>query len=267
MAMKNNKAYYCGCDLGSATGKAAIIDADGNIVSYALTASTRSPEKTAEIVIDDALKQAKIEKSDIVSFVGTGYGREGVSWIGTNVSEIKCHAKGVFSINPTIRTVIDIGGQDSKVIAMNDKGKVTDFQMNEKCAAGTGRFFETMSRVLVCTIDEMTELGMGADKPCTISKQCGIFAESEVITLLNRGEDIHNIAAGLYDSVARRVLSMSGRVGVVENVAISGGCARSGALIKSLERVMGIKVYPAGDNPQIMGALGAALIARESSIG
>ena len=254
--------YFCGCDLGSATGKAVIIDEE-RIISWSVTRSTRSPEITATEVLNEALEKAGLKEEDICQIIGTGYGREGVSYIRKNMSEISCHAKGAYTLNPSVRTVVDIGGQDSKVISINDKGKVTDFQMNDKCAAGTGRFFENMCRVLNCSLEELSTFAMKADKPCTISKQCGIFAESEVISLLNNGEDISNISAGLQNSVARRVLSLANRIGIEPAVTMTGGCARNDALVLSLEDVLGLKVSRLPENPQIIGALGAALYAKE----
>ena len=256
--------YFCGCDLGSATGKAVIIDED-RIISWALICSTRSPELTATEVLNEVLKKSGLKREDIRLIIGTGYGREGVSFIEKNMSEISCHAKGAFFLDPAIRTVIDIGGQDSKAISLNTEGKVLDFQMNDKCAAGTGRFFENMCRVLNCSLDELSEFAMQADKPCTISKQCGIFAESEVISLLNAGQDISNISAGLHNSVTRRVLSLANRVGIEPAVTVTGGCAKNEALIRSLEDVLGLKVTRLRENPQIVGALGAALYAREKA--
>lgn len=254
--------YFCGCDLGSATGKAVIIDEE-RIISWAVIRSTRSPELTATEVLNEALEKAGLKRENINHIIGTGYGREGVSYIQKNISEISCHAKGAFSLDPSVRTIIDIGGQDSKVIALNDKGKVTDFQMNDKCAAGTGRFFEAMCRVLDCSLEELSAFAANADKPCIISKQCGIFAESEVISLLNKGENISNISAGLHDSVARRVLSLANRIGVEPSVTMTGGCANNDALVRQLENVLGLKVSRLSENPQIMGALGAALYAKE----
>lgn len=254
--------YFCGCDLGSATGKAVIINEEG-IVSWAVIGATRSPELTATEVLNEALEKAGLKEADISLIIGTGYGREGVSYIQKNMSEISCHAKGAFSLDPSVRTIIDIGGQDSKVISLNDTGKVSDFQMNDKCAAGTGRFFENMCRVLNCSLDELSAFAMKAEKPCVISKQCGIFAESEVISLLNKGEDISNISAGLHNSVARRILSLANRIGIEETVTVTGGCARNDALVRSLEDVLQLKVTRLPVNPQIIGALGAALYAKE----
>lgn len=256
--------YFCGCDLGSATGKAVIID-EKNILGWSVIRSTGGPERTATVVFDEALAKAGLAKEDIIGVMGTGYGRESVSFIPQNMSEISCHAKGALWLNPNIHTVIDIGGQDSKVISLSDNGRVLDFQMNDKCGAGTGRFFEAMCRILDCTLQELAEHSLQATQPAIISKQCGIFAESEVITLINKGISINDIAAGLHSSVARRIFSMCNKTGLTSEVVVTGGCAKNLALIHCLEEVMGFPICTLPIDPQVTGALGAALYARETS--
>ena len=195
----------CGCDLGSATGKAVIMNEKG-IASFAVMKSTRNPEMTAKLVLQQALENAKLTDTGKLDYiVGTGYGRENATIIDENISEITCHAHGAHWMYPDVRTVIDIGGQDSKVISLDEKGKVLEFSMNDKCAAGTGRFFEAMARALDCSLEELSELALEAETPVNISKQCSVFAESEVITLINKGIKPTDIAAGIYDSIARRI--------------------------------------------------------------
>lgn len=211
----------CGCDLGSATGKAVLLE-ENRILAASVVRSVRGPEDTAARALEEAVKSAGICADDVKEIVGTGYGREGVSFISRNVSEISCHAKGAFWLNPSLRTIIDIGGQDCKVTVLNDKGKVVDFQMNDKCGAGTGRFFESMCRILDCSLEELSELALKSEKPASISRQCGIFAESEVISLINRGMDIHDIAAGINLAVARRLFAMGNRIGIQAELAVTG---------------------------------------------
>jgi predicted CoA-substrate-specific enzyme activase len=179
------------------------------------------------------------------------------------MSEITCHAKGAHGLAPNLRTVIDIGGQDCKVISVSPKGTVLEFSMNDRCAAGTGRFFEAMARALNCGLEGISALENQGDEPCIISNQCSVFAESEVVTLVNEGIDIKNIIAGINSSVASRLMSMSRRVGVIEDVALTGGCSKNHGLAKALAEKLKITLQKLPEDPQIVGALGAALFAAE----
>ncbi|QEM67700.1 CoA activase [Geobacter sp. FeAm09] len=252
-----------GCDLGSAAGKAVIM-ADGEIRAWAVVQATTSPEKTAFLVLGEAAKLAGLNTiEDLQYIMGTGYGRATVSLTHDNMSEISCHARGAHWLHPAARTVVDVGGQDCKVISIDDEGRVLDFQMNDKCAAGTGRFFEAMSRVLHCSLEKFSELSMQSDNPANITKQCSVFAESEVVTLINNGVPVHHIAAGLTDSIARRLLAMVYRLGAVEDIVVTGGCAKNEGMVRSLESRLGHTIVRLAQNPQTVGALGAALFARE----
>lgn len=255
--------FVAGIDLGSATGKVVILE-DNKIVSEAVIRSTAKPEKTAVTVMNQALLKAGLNSIDEIStIVGTGYGRAGISFVKQSFSEIACHAKGAVWLYPKTRTVIDIGGQDSKVIAVNEHGKALDFSMNDKCAAGTGKFFEAMARTLDCTLDEFSEYALQSKSPCTISHQCSVFAESEVISLINNDIDITDITSGLVQSVVRRLFSMVLKVGATNDIVLTGGCAKNKALQKSLEQKLNAPVISIYENPEIIGALGAALFAQE----
>jgi predicted CoA-substrate-specific enzyme activase len=201
-------------------------------------------------------------RDDLDYMVGTGYGRVRIPFADENVSEITCHGIGAFHLNPADRTLIDIGGQDCKVIRISPKGKVVDFAMNDKCAAGTGRFFEGMARVLEISLTDISELSLSSSDPAQISSQCTVFAESEVITLLNEGVSIEDIAAGINEAIAARLSSLVRKVGLEEEVSVSGGCAKNEGLMHALEKKLGVEVKPLSMDPQIIGALGAALIAR-----
>ncbi len=252
-----------GCDVGSATGKAVVMR-NHEIVSYEIIPSTTKPEMTARTVMDMALKKAGLSSiSELDYIVGTGYGRLKVPFANENVSEITCHARGAQWLLPTVRTVVDIGGQDCKVMSLGDNGKVLEFVMNDRCAAGTGRFFEAMARVLDCGLQGLSELSLQGNDPATISSQCSVFAESEVITLVNEGVDLKNIVAGLHASIASRLNSMVRKVGLVEDVVLTGGCAKNDGLAKALEDKLGVTVKKLPLDPQIAGAIGAALIAAE----
>lgn len=252
-----------GCDVGSATGKAVVMK-DGEIVSYIIQPSTTKPELTARMVMDEALEKAGLSSIDDLDYiVGTGYGRLKVPFANENISEITCHAKGAQWLLPTVRTVVDIGGQDCKVMSLGDNGKVLEFVMNDRCAAGTGRFFEAMARVLDCGLQGLSELSLKGNNPATISSQCSVFAESEVVTLVNEGMDLEDIVAGLHASIASRLNSMVRKVGLTEDVVLTGGCAKNEGLAKALEEKLGVGVKKLPQDPQIAGAIGAALFAED----
>ncbi len=252
-----------GCDVGSATGKAVVMK-DGEIVSYEIIPSTTKPEVTARTVMDTAIEKAGLSSiEDLDYVVGTGYGRLKVPFARENISEITCHARGAQWVSPTVRTVIDIGGQDCKVVSLSSQGRVQEFVMNDRCAAGTGRFFEAMARVLDCGLDGLSKLSLLGENPAIISSQCSVFAESEVITLVNEGANLEDIVAGLDASIASRLNSMVRKVGLVEDVVLTGGCAKNAGLAKALEAKLRVSVKKLPVDPQIAGAIGAALIAAE----
>ena len=252
----------CGCDVGSTTGKALIMK-NGEVLGYSIIPCAVRPEVTAELALEEALQASGLTcRDDLDYMVGTGYGRVRIPFADENVSEITCHGIGAFHLNPADRTLIDIGGQDCKVIRISPKGKVVDFAMNDKCAAGTGRFFEGMARVLEISLTDISELSLSSNDPAQISSQCTVFAESEVITLLNEGVSIEDIAAGINEAIAARLSSLVRKVGLEEEVSVSGGCAKNKGLMHALEKKLGVEVKPLNMDPQIIGALGAALIAR-----
>lgn len=256
-----------GCDIGSTTGKAVIMK-DGEIIASTIIPSTTKPEETALIAMDEALKQAGLSSIDDLDYiVGTGYGRLKVQFAKENISEISCHARGAHWMSPTVRTVVDIGGQDCKVMSISDEGKVVEFVMNDRCAAGTGRFFEGMARVLNCGLDGISSLENQGAEPATITSQCSVFAESEVVTLINEGNNLKSIIAGINNSVSGRLNSMVRKVGLVEDVALTGGCAKNAGLAKALEKHLKVTVKQLPQDPQIAGAVGAALIAAEKAAG
>jgi predicted CoA-substrate-specific enzyme activase len=250
-----------GCDVGAAAGKAVVMK-DGEITSYAIIPYTAKRDVTARAVMDEALKKAGLASiEDLDYIVGTGYGRLKVPFANENVSEVVCHAQGAHWLRSSVRTVVDIGGQDCKVISLNDRGKVLEFVMNDKCAAGTGRFFEAMARTLDCGLEGLSLLALQAKSAATISSQCSVFAESEVITLVNEGVNPADIAAGLHKSVAGKLNSMVRKLGLVEDIVLTGGCAKNEGLVKALEEKLGVEIKKLTQDPQIAGAQGAALIA------
>jgi predicted CoA-substrate-specific enzyme activase len=252
-----------GCDVGSATGKALIMR-DGAIVSFSIIPSTTRPERTAQMAVDEALSKAGLASLEELGYVvGTGYGRVRIPFANENISEITCHARGAAWLLSSIRTVIDIGGQDCKVTSLGEGAKVLDFVMNDKCAAGTGRFLEAMARTLGIELQELSELSLQSQNPATITAQCSVFAESEVITLLNSGAEVVDVAAGIHMSIAGRVNSLARRAGIMEDVTVTGGCAKNKGLIAMLEDRLGVGIKTLPEDPQVVGALGAAVLAKD----
>jgi predicted CoA-substrate-specific enzyme activase len=237
---------------------------DGDIVGSHVAPSNGHPVETAKIVMAEALDGAGLDSIDhLDNVITTGYGRLKVPFASENVSEITCHAKGAHWMFPSIRTVIDIGGQDCKVINVTPKGMVGEFLMNDRCAAGTGRFFEGIARGLGCGLEGIADLANQGEEPCVISNQCSVFAESEVVTLVNEGVEFRNIISGINLSVAKRLKAMVTRIGVIEDVALTGGCSKNDGLTKAIAELLEIEVKRLPVDPQITGAIGAALIAAE----
>jgi predicted CoA-substrate-specific enzyme activase len=213
-----------------------------------------------ENVFNALLDELGIQSDAVDRIVATGYGRNSVDLADKAVTEITCHAAGAHFQDPAVRCVIDIGGQDSKAIALDSTGRVKDFAMNDKCAAGTGRFLEVMARALEVDLDAFGPMSLKADQPAAISSLCTVFAESEVISLIARGERRENIIAGIHESIGSRVIAMANRVGIVEPVMMTGGVAKNIGVVRALEKKSGksIRVFASA---QVNGAIGAALMA------
>lgn len=258
--------YFAGCDIGSTTGKAVILGEDG-IVGQSIVPREIDPEETAHVALQEAMKNIENIKShkDLAYLVGTGYGRSEIPFADENISEISCHAMGAYYCDPSIKTIVDIGGQDVKGIALNGDGSVKEFVMNDKCAAGTGRFFEAMSRIFRMELQEFSELSLKAKRAIPVTAQCSVFAESEVISLLARKNPPEDIAAGVQGAVAKRCFVLLKRVGINPKVTITGGCAKNRGLVKELEKALRVEIAPLSVDPQIIGALGAAVYARKRS--
>lgn len=252
-----------GCDLGSTTGKAVVMIDDEIFLGDIVTATTK-PALTATLAMDSALRKAGLTNTGQIEFiVGTGYGRLKVPFANDNVSEISCHGRGAFHAMPSVRTIIDIGGQDCKAISLNDRGTTTSFEMNERCAAGTGRFFQVMAKILTCGLEGIGSPDNISPTPANISNQCSVFAESEVITLINDETPLPQIISGINTSVANRVSSLVRRVGVQDDLVLTGGCSRNEGLKAALEKALAVQVKKLPLDPQFMGALGAAIFARD----
>ncbi len=252
-----------GVDIGSTASKATILK-DREIASQVVSASSTNPSRTAKTIYEQALQQAGVDRADVAYVVGTGYGRTQVPFADKNVSEITCHGRGAHHLLPSTRTVIDIGGQDTKIIHVDVDGNLLDFAMNSKCAAGTGRFLEAMARSMEIPLSQMEDAYFGDGDACVISNMCSVFAESEVINLINDGVPLARIVKGLLRSLANRVASLALRLGVDQELVMSGGVAKSRAVRDAIESKLDcqIAVFEQQD-PQLVGSLGAAIIAAD----
>lgn len=255
--------FVCGVDVGAATAKAVIIG-DGEVVASAILPTGHSVSRAADNVVQEALRRSELSIPKFDFVISTGYGRYSVAFSDKTVTEIICHARGANFLLPAVRTIIDIGGQDSKVIALDGEGNVTNFVMNDKCAAGTGRFIEVMANVLEVPLEEIGEMSLTSEEPCTISSTCTIFAESEVVSLRAQGEQRENLIAGIHRAIASRVAIMGKSIGFHREVAFTGGVAKNVGVKKFLQDAIGVEIL-IPQEPQIIGALGAALLAKAES--
>lgn len=257
--------YFGGCDAGSTYTKCVIIDENGKIAAAVTKRSRINPVLSAKDELDEAVSQVDGLNSaeELTYLIGTGYGRNKVPFADENISEISCHAMGVHVTDPSVKAIIDIGGQDVKGIAIDTDGTVLNFAMNDKCAAGTGRFFESMARAFEMSLDEFSKLSLTAKNVIPITAQCAVFAESEVISLVGEGKPMEEIAAGIQLSVAKRCFVMAKKAGAADSVTLTGGCAKNEGLKKAIEKVLKINVVDLPTDPQLMGALGAAEYARQ----
>ena len=259
--------YFGGCDAGSTYTKCVILDEAGRIAASVTSRSRIHPVKSAQAALEKAVSQVADLASvrDLAYLVGTGYGRNKVPFADENISEISCHAMGVHLANPDVHAIIDIGGQDVKGIAIDTDGTVLNFAMNDKCAAGTGRFFESMANAFELSLEEFSKLALKAKNVIPITSQCTVFAESEVVSLVGEGKPMEEIAAGIQLSVAKRCFVMAKKAGAVDQITLTGGCAKNEGLKQAIEKVLKIRVVDLPIDPQLMGALGAAEFARRKA--
>ena len=252
-----------GIDVGSTTTKGILLDKSGNIVAKSLMLTGASAIQAVEKTLYNISSSSSLDLNGI-PVISTGYGRARVELAEKSVTEITCHSVGVHHINPDIRLLIDVGGQDSKVIRVGPTGKPEDFELNDKCSAGTGRFLEVMAHVLGVSIDELGPLALQSETPCSISSTCTVFAESEVIGQIGAGKSAADIAAGVHISLVSKITALSKRVGVKEPVCVTGGVALNPAFRHHLSKQLGVELWLPED-PQLTGALGAAVLALEEN--
>ena len=253
--------YAAGVDVGAASGEVLIWDGQ-RIVTYSIVPTGFNSRRAAYQAMDRALEGTGISRDDIGAIVATGYGRIAIDYADRQVTEISCYAKGINHLYPEVRTIIDIGGQDSKAISVGTDGRVVDFLMNDKCAAGTGRFLEVMAKALELGVEDLGDISLKAREPHQVSSTCTVFAESEVVTLVAEGVNREDIVAGLHAAIAKRTMSMVNRLGLVPPVAMAGGVAKNKGVVKAIEEEIGEALIVPSE-PQIVGALGAALLAMD----
>lgn len=254
-----------GIDVGSTASKCVIMKDGQEIVAKSLVpvgTGTSGPARAIAEVLDNA----KMTREQMDFVLATGYGRNSLDGLADlQMSELSCHAKGATYLFPDVHTVVDIGGQDVKVIEI-ENGMMKNFVMNDKCAAGTGRFFEAMARSFELSLPEFSKLSLTAKNVIPITAQCTVFAESEVITLVGEGKPMDEIAAGIEMAVAKRCFVMAKKAGATDSITLTGGCAKNDGLKQAIEHVLKLKVVNLKTDPQLMGALGAAEYARQKGL-
>jgi predicted CoA-substrate-specific enzyme activase len=254
---------FAGLDSGTVSTVVVIINHNKEILSNKVVYSGANSRQAAEIAYQAALAAAGINRSQITYMISTGHGRSRITFTDAYATGVACHAKGAHFLFPETRTVIDIGGHDCKVINIDERGLVTGFAVNDRCAAGTGRYMEMMAGALDVELDEMGDLSLKAKKDLTLNSTCSVFAESEVKSLLLKNHDLNDIAASVHRAVAQRAISLLGRQNVIEKLMLTGGVAKNKGVVAAFESLLKTKII-VPENPQIVCALGAALIALEN---
>lgn len=259
---------FAGVDVGSLTAKAVLLR-DGRVIAWHVESVSATPARSAWRVLEAALEKARVRRDQLARVCATGYGRHELASADRELpfadlerSEISCHGLGTFTSNPAVRSVIDIGGQDCKVVVLDDTGLVDDFAMNDKCAAGTGRTLELLARTLGMPLGELGPRALRSRRALPVSNKCSIFMELDVMQWIHQGRRAEDIARGITASVARRVAALAGKVTLRPGVCISGGVSKNAAVVRELELALGLRFVPLAHDPQVMGALGAACFAR-----
>ena len=253
--------YFAGVDIGSTMTKVVLTDGAGNLLSFIKGPTGAEHRQLANEVMGQALHEAGLQIGDICHIVATGYGRLNVPFADRQITELSCHARGISSLFSNARTAIDIGGQDAKCMKI-DNGRLVDFAMNDKCAAGTGRFLEVTAAALSIRLEDMGDISLRATRKIAISNLCTIFAQQEVVALLSRGEKLENILAGLHEALASRVAALARRLGIEPDLVLTGGVAKNIGMVKAMKESLGCDIL-VPEEPLLTGALGAAILANE----
>jgi predicted CoA-substrate-specific enzyme activase len=257
-------SYFAGIDLGSTMTKVVIIDEQEQILAKVIEHTGAEHRRLANQVMEQGLLQAGVSFEEVTYVVATGYGRINVPFADRQISELSCHARGVFYFFPSVKTAVDIGGQDAKGLKIKN-GKLADFVMNDKCAAGTGRFLEVLSKGLGLQVEDLGEISSRSTKKLTMNSTCTVFGYQEVVTLLSEGLAVEDIVAGLHDAIASRVSGMVKKLKIEPDVVFTGGVAKNIGVAKALRDKLGCEVFVPPE-PLLSGALGAALLAKEAVI-
>lgn len=257
---RDHKMYVMGIDSGSTSTNAVIMDGERNIVASSVVRTGAKSGESARRILGEILEKAGLKREDISWIVSTGYGRVSIDFADENVTEISCHGRGAHYFNPSVRTILDIGGQDSKAIHLNEAGEVTDFVMNDKCAAGTGRFLEMIARTLEVDVDDLGPEALRSTEDIEITSMCSVFAESEVISLIANNKEKADIANGVCRAIAGKAYSLLKRVGMEETFMMTGGVAKNPGVVRAVEEKIQSRLYICPE-PEIVGAAGAALYA------
>lgn len=260
--INHNGKYVLGVDSGSTSTNAVLLDMNKKIVGYKIIRTGAKANVSASLVKKRLLDELKITDSDIILTISTGYGRISIDYSNFEITEISCHAKGAYYLDNRVRTILDIGGQDSKVIKLNDKGQIVDFVMNDKCAAGTGRFLEMICSALSIPIEQMGDISLDWNEDIEISSTCSVFAESEVISLVAENKELKDILHGINKSIAKKSIGLLKRVDYQPKICMTGGVAKNSGVVQVLEDLLNQKLIIYKE-PEIIGALGAALFALE----
>jgi len=259
---RQQELFVAGIDSGSLSTEVVILNGAGEVIASVILRTGRNALESAHQAYEEALRRANIRREDVRYVVATGYGRVSIPFAQETITEITCHARGTRHLFPDVRTIIDIGGQDSKVITLDSKGEVANFAMNDKCAAGTGKFLELTAKALDLALEELGQLSMQSRDRVRISSMCTVFAESEVVSLIAEGKRVEDIVAGLHRAIAYRTAALVRRVKGQPKFVMTGGVAKNQGVVAALEEILGDKVFIPPE-PQIVGALGAALLALE----
>lgn len=256
--------YFVGIDLGSTMTKVVIIDRDENICASIIKHTGAEHRRLANKMMEKALEQAGLSFDEITYVIATGYGRITVPFADQQITELTCHARGVFSLFPNVRLAIDIGGQDAKGLKING-GKLLDFTMSDKCAAGTGRYLEVIANALGLNLDDLGSLSLKSTNKISINSTCTVFAQKEVVSRISEGALLEDIVAGIHDAIASRVARMVERLKVEPDVIFTGGVAKNVGVVKALEENLGCDVF-VPEEPLLSGAIGAALLGKEITL-
>lgn len=255
--------YFAGVDIGSTMTKTVLMGTNGKVLSAIKGPTGPEHRRLANEVMKAALEQADLQLDDISYVVATGYGRLNVPFADRQITELSCHARGMSSLFPDVRTAIDIGGQDAKCMKINN-GKLLDFAMNDKCAAGTGRFLEVIAATLGIKLEDLGDISLKSAKKVEISNLCTIFAQQEVVARLSEGEKPEDIIAGLHDALASRVAALARRLKIEPDVVLTGGVAKNVGIVRAMKENLGCELLIPED-PLLTGAMGAAILAKELS--